>query len=90
MTARVLNTIGNMFGETHCYVAPMKGSFRENESYCSKEESFTKVGDEPKMGFRGDLEETKDCIMRGDITLDRIACEDPHMYHMYGRTEVVR
>ena len=85
-SGKTLNKIGDMFGETHCRVDFMRGSFKENEAYCSKESQLIKIGDEPKMGFRGDLEETKDCIMRGDMTLDRIACEDPHMYHQYGRT----
>ena len=85
-SARVLNQIGKLFGETHCNVAPMYGSFKENAAYCSKEGTLQKVGEEPQQGFRGDLEETRDMIMRGDMTVERVACEDPHMYHMYGRT----
>jgi len=84
--ARTLNKIGDMFGPTHCQVDWMRGSFMENESYCSKEDTLTKVGNEPKQGFRGDLEETKDCIMQGELTVDQIAVEAPHMYHQYGRT----
>ena len=83
---KICNKIGDMFGETHCSVAAMRGSFRHNEAYCSKESELIKVGDEPKQGLRGDLEETRDMIKSGELTVDRIAMEDPHMYHQYGRT----
>lgn len=83
---RALNNIGNMFGPIHCFVKPMKGNFRQNENYCSKEGVYTEVGVKPKQGFRGDLVETKDAILDGTITVDEIALEDPQSFHMYGRT----
>lgn len=83
---RSLNNIGNLFGPKHCRVVPMRGSFQENEAYCSKEGSFKKLGDEPKQGFRGDLDETKDMIMDGKITSENVCIANPQMYHMYGRT----
>lgn len=86
ITNRVKNAIGNMFGPIHCRVEPMRGKFQENDAYCGKENTLTKLGDEPEQGARGDLDETKDMIMRGDITVDQVAQEDPHMYHMYERT----
>lgn len=81
-----LNKIGSSFGDTHCNVEPMRGSFAQNESYCSKEGSYTKLGQEPRQGLRGDIIETKDLIVNNQITVDEIALEDPEFYHKYGRT----
>lgn len=81
-----LGVIGAEFGSTHCYVKPMCGSFQQNEAYCAKEGSYTKLGDEPKQGFRGDLKESVDAILNGTIDADDIAVNDPTMYHQYGRT----
>lgn len=87
---RTWNNIGKMFKvydeDKHANVKPMLGNFAQNESYCSKDDLYTKVGDEPKQGFRGDLEETKDEIMNGNISVDDIALTDPMMFHKYGRT----
>jgi len=83
---RKLNQMGNWFGPTHCRVEPMWGSVDENDYYCSKENELVTFGKKPDPGFRGDLDETKECIMKGDITVDQIAVENPHMFHMYGRT----
>ena len=81
-----LGIIGSEFGDIHCYVKPMKGNFVQNESYCSKEKLYTKLGDEPKQGFRGDIKETVDEIVKRNIDVDTIALEDPAFYHQYGRT----
>ena len=81
-----LGKMGKWFGEEHCHVEPMYGSIEENESYCSKEGKLREFGDKPKQGCRGDLDETKEGIMKGDITVDELAVENPSMYHQYGRT----
>lgn len=81
-----LNLIGNLWGETHCNVFPMRGSFQQNEAYCSKEGELTEFGKAPKQGCRGDLEETKDSILKGDMTPEDICLENPEFYHKYGRT----
>jgi len=83
---RSLNTIGKMFGPIHSHVEVMRGSFAQNEAYCSKEGVYTKLGDEPKQGARGDLTETCALIRNGTISVDTVACEDPSAFHMYGRT----
>lgn len=80
------NKIGNMFGEIHCHVNPMRGSFCENRAYCSKEGKLKEWGMAPKQGCRGDLEETKDEILKGDMTPEDICLENPEFYHKYGRT----
>lgn len=81
-----LNKIGNYFGPKHCRVMPMMGSFQDNEIYCSKESTLTKLGQEPKQGARGDIEETRDAILAGELTADDLAVENPEFYHQYGRT----
>jgi len=83
---RNLNTMGNWFGPTHCKVEPMWGSVDENEGYCSKDGQYTELGIKPRPGFRGDLEETKEKLMKGDLTVDEVTVECPAMYHQYGRT----
>lgn len=81
-----LKKIGNFWGEIHCRVAPMLGNFRQNEKYCSKEGTYTKLGDEPQQGARGDIVENKNAILEGTITPDDIMLLDPSHYHMYSRT----
>lgn len=85
-TRRNCNKMGDWFGTTHCSVQPMRGKIEENEYYCSKESELVKIGDEPKQGCRADLDETKELIMKGDLTVDEVAVENPAMFHQYGRT----
>jgi len=86
---RALNNIGKWFAnedQQAAHVEPMRGSFRDNEAYCSKEGSYTKLGEEPAQGSRGDIVENKDMIVDGTLTPDDIALSDPSHYHLYGRT----
>lgn len=85
-STRNCNKMGDWFGTTHCKVEPMRGSIESNEYYCSKENELVKIGDEPKQGARHDLDETKEKIMKGDLTADDVAVENPGMFHQYGRT----
>lgn len=80
--------IGKMFGKIQCHVEEMRGNIQENEAYVSKDSNgeLSKYGEEPKQGFRGDLKETKDEIMKGKLVCEEIVLEDPHLYHLYGRT----
>lgn len=81
-----LNKIGNSFGPIHCNVEPMRGSFQQNEAYCSKEGAYTKLGQEPAQGTRGDIMEVKNMIHTGELTADDICWTNPEFYHKYGRT----
>lgn len=81
---KALRQIAIIFGNSH--VEPMRGSFAQNESYCSKESALIKLGAEPKQGARGDLMETCQAIKNGTINVDYVALEDPFSYHTYGRT----
>lgn len=87
-SAKNCNKFGKLFGPTHCNVEPMYGKIWENEGYCSKdhEGKLQKLGDEPKQGLRGDIDETKDMIMKGEITAEDICVANPIFYHQYGRT----
>lgn len=87
-TKKILNKIGDMFGDVHCFVEPMYGNFKQNESYCTKETDgvLTKFGDEPSQGERMDLTELKNAILAGDYTADDICVESPETFHQYGRT----
>ena len=85
---RSLCSLGKMFGDIHCKVMPMFGKITDNESYCSKDNAgeLIKHGDEPAQGCRGDVDEAKEKIMKGDLTADDIAVENPGFFHQYGRT----
>lgn len=83
---RSLLKIASMFGEKVGHAEPMVGGFQANEVYCSKESALTKVGDEPKQGMRGDIEEVRDMILRGEVTSDDVCVENPEFWHQYGRT----
>lgn len=85
-SVKALNKIGNLFGKIHAHVEVMRGTFEENCSYCSKDSNFHEIGDRPQQGKRGDLQETKNLILDGKLTVDDIAVEDPHTFHQYGRT----
>lgn len=81
-----LGKLGGDFGDTHCYVRPMGGSFCQNEAYCSKEGTYSKLGKEPAQGARGDIVETKDMILDGSMSVDDVCVTNPEFYHKYGRT----
>lgn len=61
---RSVNGVRAMFPQ--CHVEVMQGSLRQNEDYCSKEGSFTKLGDEPKQGERSDIIGIRDRIVAGE------------------------
>ena len=63
-----------------------KGSLADNEKYCSKEGSYTEIGDKPEMGRRSDLLQVRDDIKDGRITSEEIAMNNPELYHLFGRT----
>lgn len=109
-SAKVLKSIGCMWGETHCHVEPMLGHYEEAEAYADKFKDsavpdqfggdlpeplngglknwrpWREFGNKPKQGMRNDLVETKDHILAGNLSVEEIAIEDPHLYHLYGRT----
>jgi hypothetical protein len=55
----------------------MRASLMENEAYCSKESTLTKLGDEPRQGERNDLVGYKRKIDAGETPL-QIAEEEGH------------
>lgn len=81
-----LGQMGKWWGKKHCFIENMKGNFGENETYCSKEEIYTKLGDEPKQGFRGDLKETIRCLTKGEITPMDILMENPQTFNLYKKS----
>jgi len=71
-----LTRLIRLFGEGH-HFEPMYGSLKQNEAYCSKEGSFTKLGDEPRQGERHDLIGFKRKIEEG-LTPVEVAEEEGH------------
>lgn len=83
---KALNIIGNMFGEKHANIQAMRGSLKQNNEYCGKENELRKFGDEPKQGSRADLVDVCNRIKKGEDSAETIALEDPDFYHQFGRT----
>jgi len=81
-----LGKIGDMFGPIHANVMAMKGSFTQNEAYCSKEGDLQELGEKPKQGFRNDIREVADSILSGASTADDVCVDNPEFFHQYGRT----
>ena len=81
-----LKKIGEMWGETRCNVLPMRGSFRQNELYCSKESDLIHSGIPPNQGARGDIRENIRLISERKLTADDIALLDPVSYNLYKKT----
>lgn len=53
-----------------CHVEVMQGSLQQNETYCSKEGTFTKLGVEPAQGTRTDLTDIKRRLDDGEHHMD--------------------
>ena len=72
---------------SNCKVGMCNGNIDQNIDYCSKGEGqFTEIGTKPKPGRRTDLNLLKNEIMTGATTVDKVAIENPAMFHQYGRT----
>lgn len=71
-----LSQLLRWFGTGH-HFEPMYGTLKQNEKYCSKEGSFTKLGDEPKQGERHDIIGFKRELDLGRST-DDIAEDEGH------------
>lgn len=71
-----LSQLIKWFGSGH-HFEPMYGTLQQNETYCSKEGSFTKLGDEPKQGERHDLIGFKRQLEEGKSPLE-VAEDDGH------------
>jgi len=82
----VKKRLGSWFGTKHSYIHGMNGNFEQNDDYCGKEGTLTKLGREPKQGERVDLVEMKDQMQEGKLSVTDILMENPHAYHQYGRT----
>lgn len=79
-----LKKIGIELGGAH--VEPMRGSIRQNEAYCSKAAELAEWGTVPQQGTAADLKETIARMGQGETSVDAIVMDDPHYFHMYGRT----
>ena len=64
---------------------PMRGSFKQNVKYCSKDGNFVEFGEKPSQGQRVDLLLLRDEINQG-TSVKKIRQRTPVKYHQYGRT----
>lgn len=72
--------------DTHPNVLYMRGDFRSNKEYCSKEGTLIEHGKRPAQGERVDLNDIKESIVSGKRSVDEITMDDPYLFHKYGRT----
>jgi len=63
----------------------MRGSFKQNEAYCSKEASLVKYGKEPAQGERRDIEAILKSIKDTGESEVSIAESNPNQWIQYGR-----
>lgn len=71
---------------TDTHVEYMRGDFRSNKDYCSKEGRLIEHGHRPTQGERVDLDDLKEAIVTNKRTVNDICMDDPYLYHKYGRT----
>jgi len=67
-------------------IAQCKGEPKENIAYCSKDDKFVEFGEAPAQGKRTDLADLAATILNGNVTVKEIRRDDPHVFHLYGRT----
>lgn len=66
-----------------CFI--MRGSFEQNEDYCSKQSTLSSIGKFFDQGARNDLAELTAMIKNGKSVNDLVE-EQPAAFHMFGRT----
>lgn len=79
-----MKQVGKLLDKSH--VEPCKGNIDQNVDYCSKQSELVEFGVKPQQGFRNDLEDVKSKILEQKLSVDEIICENPTLYHQYGRT----
>lgn len=73
-------------GNSHMETVQKSNNIEDAYNYCKKDGKFKEFGSIPKQGKRTDLDEVKNEIVSGLVTVDDIAIENPMMFHQYGRT----
>ena len=68
--SKVQKFVGSFGGNPKCHVEVMRGSISQNETYCSKEERYTKLGEFVEQGQRTDLESIRDDLKAGASLYD--------------------
>lgn len=66
-----------------CHVEVMHGTLKQNETYCAKEGSFTKLGVEPSQGERTDLLKVKRKLDEGERVM--VLAETAEMFSTVAR-----
>lgn len=80
---------GKSFKDKLCETAHIEkanGNPSQNRIYCSKENDFQEFGYCPEQGKRNDLVRLKEQLKHGATTINEIMDQNPHVYHLYGRT----
>jgi hypothetical protein len=80
---KTIKAASKALGKVHVEI--MRGSFEDNEAYCSKQGRLITKGTKPDQGKRTDLKDLRDQIMTGK-RVEEILMDDPYTYHQYGRT----
>ena len=65
------------------HIEEMKGNFRQNEAYCSKEGTYTELGIKPmENGKKRSLAEMKEELDKGEIPVE-VATKNDRMFSTY-------
>lgn len=79
------NILEKHFGKRP-HVKLCNGNLEQNFTYCTKDKDYYEYGTKPSQGKRNDLIAIKEEILAQELTCDEIACNNPILYHQYGRT----
>lgn len=77
-------SVAKQLGNSH--VSMCNGNLDQNCDYCGKDDKVREFGTKPKQGHRTDLEAVANQILSGSVSVRTITCENPSLYHQYGRT----
>lgn len=82
-SSKLLSTLKNLNNRIHW--ERRQGTALQASTYCKKDNDFIEIGTISSQGKRTDLIELKEKIFEGKA-VDEVVLEDPHTYHLYGRT----
>lgn len=81
---KLFSTIKKKFPKLH--FVSRDGTALQASDYCKKDEDYVEGGELSKQGARSDLKLLCAALRSGEKTIDDVLCEDPVVYHQYGRT----
>lgn len=83
-TQKKFTTIKRRYPQLH--FEARHGTAEQAAAYCKKDGDYQEFGSLSTPGVRLRLDELKNSILAGEVTMDDILVAHPNMFHQYGRT----